>query len=675
MRRATYQTQLHPISIKLMIKGHPWVLKDQYTEQFPLNERFIVALNRRRPFALMLHDPTHDRIKCRTWAMRGDFTQLVKNFRKDLKQRIQNSILKRRKSKVHEKRNNYYLIFGEADQLPGLFVTYLNGEILIQYYAHFWDGQQQTVLKTIQDVYFKFLHKEIESSSIWIQNRSTSAERQTPPVCLNDMISTKRVEIEEYGVKYSIVIGENYDHGIYTDMSSIRNRMRNSFAKAKNVLNLYSYTGAFSLFAIKAGAEHVTSVDLSKKYIEALDHNISLNEYEDKHTSICSDAISTIDKMIDDGKKFDVLVCDPPSQSSNGSKRSNALKDYERIIPAAQELLNVGGKAYLFLNTHKVARYKFKNKLEQIIGFHQLKGELKVSDNIFMSGDCPTMKGFPEGDYIKCFVITKTKDLDEEKRKVAHEKRKAGLSKTVTNKEVEHPGNQQVLTTRKREMNGNMANSRSVVEGNKIAHENIYGIGYGDSYGNSNGNTMGNTNHNPNGNRKNKKRPNNKNKKRKNNNPNKKHAHQKNEHRDNNKKQELKKNPNVEQKTQSVKTDSPKKVEAQTTPQTTTVEKKVTTKKVTKKSPTKTVSPVKEVTKKAVTKKVTKKTVTKKATTKKVAKKTVTKKALTKKVAKKTVTKKAVTKKVAKKKVAKKTTTKKVVAKKKVTKKKASKKS
>ena len=79
---------LHPISIKMIDQGNPWVTKDQYSEKFHPNDRFIVALNRKRPFALLIHDPTHKFVRARLWSKNGNFEKQIKNFKNDLAQRM-----------------------------------------------------------------------------------------------------------------------------------------------------------------------------------------------------------------------------------------------------------------------------------------------------------------------------------------------------------------------------------------------------------------------------------------------------------------------------------------------------------------------------------------------------------------------------------------------------------
>jgi 23S rRNA (cytosine1962-C5)-methyltransferase len=396
---------IHPISIKMLEQGNPWITKDKFSEKFHPKERFIVALNRKRPFALLLHDPTHNTVKARLWSKNGNFEKQIKNFKNDLAQRMHASFKTRKDLKILDSRDNFYLIFGEADKIPGLFVQYLAGEVLIQFYANFWERYQdyvvQTVIKKMSDVFDIDLFK----MQIWIQKRVEGMVVKEPPYCLDPNTTYKNITITEFGAKYKVNLGQHYDIGIYSDMASVRSALKSDFEKAQSVLNLYSYTGAFSLFAIANETPEVTSIDLSSKYLEWLDENIELNpEMKNcKHDSMATNALDGMSKLIEQEKKFDLIICDPPSSSSDGQKRTNALKEYEKLLPSMYKLMSENGKLIVFLNTHKINRKKFQFKLHDIIKFHKLP--LRTGKFLGLGQDCPAMPKFPEGSYLKGFVI------------------------------------------------------------------------------------------------------------------------------------------------------------------------------------------------------------------------------------------------------------------------------
>lgn len=401
---------IHPTSIKLIKQGHPWVTIDQFSERFHPKDKFIIASNKAKPFALLIHDPTHKSVRGRVWSTQGNFSNQIKGFKNDLAQRINKAIKSRFDKKLIDQRENFYLIFGEGDQIPGVFVQYLGGEILIQFYMNFWAPYKDFIIQNIMKSTRQFFSEDLCHNNVWYQHRSTEIKAEA--LSLDPNTGFKNITVSEFGVNYKVTLGKFYDHGIYTDMSSIRKRIEPELKKSKSVLNLFSYTGAFSLFALKCGANNVISVDLSETYIDWLEENIKLNP-ELKSADHCSMVTSTKEALADLKKKkasFDFIISDPPSSSSDGQKRTNALQDYAETLPKMCDFLSQKGHLLLFLNTHKNTFKKFEDKIKSTITSKKLS--VKIVKKFYLSDDCPTQKGFPEGAYLKGLLLQKF-DLNE----------------------------------------------------------------------------------------------------------------------------------------------------------------------------------------------------------------------------------------------------------------------
>lgn len=393
---------IHPVSIKHIRNGHPWITLDKFSEKFHPKEKFIIAASRKKPFALLIHDPTHKDVKARVWATQGKFQQMMKNFKNDLLIRLRAAIKTRKTKNYLDKRNHFYLVFGENDNIPGLFLRYINGELLIEFYMEFWRPYQDFIVQNVIKIVNEVLDPDVTISNIWIQYRGQSKEVAK---CLDPITTFRRIDVQEYGVNYKVYLGKHYDTGIYTDMAAIREKLAGKFAKAKSLLNLYSYTGAFSLFGLSKGMEKVTSVDLSESYLEWLEENLELNDNIDnkKHTSMAMSTKEALKQLIDNGEKFEFIISDPPSSSSDGNKVTNAIGDYQDTLPMMAELLPENGQILVFLNTHKISMDKFKNKIKTII--YKNKLPLYMGQNLYLSEDCPYRKGFPEGSYLKGIIL------------------------------------------------------------------------------------------------------------------------------------------------------------------------------------------------------------------------------------------------------------------------------
>lgn len=394
---------IHPVSIKLLRQGHPWITADNFSNRFPRQSEFIIATDdRKRPMALLMHDPYHRNVKARVWSTKFPFDREAQHFTASIQGRLDLAFEKRAQQKELKDRENYYLVFGEADALPGLFVLKLKDRVLIQFYTGFWNRYKSIIQTTIQEVF-----PEIKDENVWFQLRGETKELQKLPLNTTDANRRDEFHISEFGIQYLIRLGSSYDIGLYTDMSSIRNILSRYVTKGSHVLNLFSYTGAFSLWSMKLGAEQVTSVDLSPKYIEWLQQNLDLNPElnHTQHEAMIKSVDEALNELKANNRTFDLIICDPPSSSSDGEKRTSAIKAYKDLLQKADAILKPGGKLVAFLNTHQVSQEKFDRALKDYMT--ELKLNYKLSTRLHLGQDCPTLKGFPEGSYLKGIILEK----------------------------------------------------------------------------------------------------------------------------------------------------------------------------------------------------------------------------------------------------------------------------
>lgn len=397
----TPECVIHPISIKLIRQGHPWITTDQFSKRFPKQSEFVIALDeKKRQLAFLLHDPFHKNVKARVWSKNYPFDKEAQLFTASLQARIDLAQEKREAMESLEDRENYYIVFGEADELPGLFILKLGDRILIQFYTAFWNRYKSIIQTAVQQLY-----PEINEDNIWYQLRGETRELQKLPV--NSLEEGRRDEfhLQEFGVQYLIRLGASYDHGLYTDMSSLRYHLRNEVSESSKVLNLYSYTGAYSLWALKHGASRVVSVDLSPKYIEWLQQNLGLNPELDptRHEAMTMSVDEALGKL--KGSEFNLIICDPPSSSSDGKKRTSAIQAYRDLLQKMDPLLASKGKLVIFLNTHQVSKDKFERVIIDYL--KELKLSYKITGRLALGEDCPAQKGFPEGNYLKGLILEK----------------------------------------------------------------------------------------------------------------------------------------------------------------------------------------------------------------------------------------------------------------------------
>lgn len=361
---------------------------DSYSRRFPPTDLFVTGVDpRKQPVATLLHDPQHKTIRGRVWSQDPNWSE--KNFLQELEVRLLQAIKKRESLASLELRENKYWCFGEADSLPGLFLLQLKDQMVIQLYTSWWFKHKEALVEMI------LKHSSFVRENLWLQVRGDE-KNQTPPEPLVGPKRELNFALKENGFHIMARLGAAYDYGLYTDMAALRTSMKDLMAQSPRVLNLYSYTGAFSLYALALGSSDVVSVDLSGKYLEWLEENLKLNSFTGTHLSLKMATAEALKRLIKESRHFDLIICDPPSSSSDGQKRSNALQSYEDMWADLQKLLAPKGRILSFLNTHTVSMPKFEATLKGLAG-----NQLKIQKKYFLQDDCPALKGFPEGNYLK----------------------------------------------------------------------------------------------------------------------------------------------------------------------------------------------------------------------------------------------------------------------------------
>jgi len=376
---------LHPATIKSLKNGHPWITKDNYTKRFPDTSMLkIKDAKTGNMLGHFIHDPKHPKIKARFWGNE------VILFQKELQKRLWQTLDKRQG--MLPERENIYLVFGEADHLPGLYVQLFKDNLLIGYQSFFWQDHIREIAS--------FFRRKLKVDKIWVQKRLPGEKKEAPVPFKGE--TTPKFCVKEGGLTFNLKFDQGHDVGLYTDMAAIREQLVPYFETSNRVLNLFSYTGAFSLMGLK-NKKKVTSVDLSKTYMTWLEQNIEANNFNSEdHTSIVGPCAKVINKL---DQKFDLIISDPPSFSTDGKKRTSSLDFYKKELKNLLGLLNEEGHLVIFLNTHSVARRKFKNTIRELLG------DEKIVRDLYLSKDCPILKNFPEGDYLKGLIIKKTGPL------------------------------------------------------------------------------------------------------------------------------------------------------------------------------------------------------------------------------------------------------------------------
>ena len=173
-------------------------------------------------------------------------------------------------------------------------------------------------------------------------------------------------------------------------------------AKGRNVLNLFCYTGGFSIYALNGGAVHVDSVDSSRKAIDMVDRNVALNGFTPQvHTSYCADAIDFL-RDVPEGK-YDLMIVDPPAFAKHRGALKNALRAYQRLNAAAIAKVAPGGFVFTFSCSQVVDKEAFA--LAVFSAAAQTGRSVRILDRLNQPADHAVNIYHPEGEYLKGLLL------------------------------------------------------------------------------------------------------------------------------------------------------------------------------------------------------------------------------------------------------------------------------
>jgi 23S rRNA (cytosine1962-C5)-methyltransferase len=291
--------------------------------------------------------------------------------------------------------NVFRLVHGEGDGLPGLIIDFYAGTAVIQCHSVGMYLHREEITEALQTVFGDDLVAVFDKSEGTIPFKSGIEPK-------NGYLfgETESFAALENGLKFNVDWLKGQKTGFFIDQRENRSLLEH-YSKGRSVLNMFCYTGGFSFYAMRGGAELVHSVDSSSRAIDITKENVELNFPGDKrHEAYAEDAFKFLDQS---SQKYDLIVLDPPAFAKHKKVLDNALKGYKRLNKKGFEQIKPGGILFTFSCSQAVSKEDFRKAV--FVAAANAGRTVRVLHQLTQPADHPVNIYHPEGEYLKGLVL------------------------------------------------------------------------------------------------------------------------------------------------------------------------------------------------------------------------------------------------------------------------------
>jgi len=291
--------------------------------------------------------------------------------------------------------NTYRLVHGEGDLLPGLVIDIYGKTAVMQAHSVGMHVSRIQIAEQLVRVMGTRVENVYYKSETTLPYKADLGQE-------NGFIyggSDDNTAVEN-GLMFYVDWLRGQKTGFFVDQRDNRSLLER-FAKGKKVLNMFCYTGGFSFYAMRGGAELVHSVDSSAKAIELTNRNVQLNFPADsRHKAFCEDAFKFLEQV---GDQYDLIILDPPAFAKHRGALHNALKGYTRLNQKALQKIQPGGILFTFSCSQVVTKDNFRNAV--FTAAAQAGRKVRILHQLHQPADHPINIYHPEGEYLKGLVL------------------------------------------------------------------------------------------------------------------------------------------------------------------------------------------------------------------------------------------------------------------------------
>jgi 23S rRNA (cytosine1962-C5)-methyltransferase len=301
---------------------------------------------------------------------------------------------------LYDEETTAFRVFNsEGDGFGGITLDYFDGYYLIQWYsegAYSFKKEIIAAIKTLPNYKGLYQKKRFSLKGNYLEEDDfVHGEEPSFPLL-----------VKENGVNFAIYLNDGAMVGVFLDQREVRKLIRDRYSDGKRVLNTFSYTGAFSVFAALGGAIETTSVDLANRSLSKTIEQFSINgiDYEAQNI-IVDDVFKYFKYAVKKELSFDMVILDPPSFARSKKHTFSASKDYKDLLKEAIAITEDGGIIVASTNCSTFNMKKFKSFIES--AFKESSGSYKLLEEFTLPEDFKTINQYKQGDYLKVVFIQK----------------------------------------------------------------------------------------------------------------------------------------------------------------------------------------------------------------------------------------------------------------------------
>jgi 23S rRNA (cytosine1962-C5)-methyltransferase len=380
---------------KSLLRRHPWIFSGaiERVDGAPVSGDTLPVRDAAGDFLAWAAYNPDSQITARVWSWREAENIDAEFFR----YRIANAQSARRELKHTDKSNGMRLIHAESDGLPGLIVDQYGDVLVMQIGSAGAERWRDTCADILQEL----------CKPVCIYERSDSDSRGLEGLELRNGVLRgtlpDNVEVVENGLRFKVDVAAGQKTGFYLDQRDNR-ALTETLARDKDVLNCFCYTGGFSLYALRGGAKSVLSIDASGDALSIAAENLTRNGLDESRAEwLEADVFQALRTLRDQGRKFDLIILDPPKFAPTAAFAEKAARGYKDINLLAFKLLRPGG----LLCTYSCSGGISEDLFQKIVAGAALDAgvDAQIVHHLHASADHPVLLSFPEGAYLKGLVL------------------------------------------------------------------------------------------------------------------------------------------------------------------------------------------------------------------------------------------------------------------------------